>query len=215
MNFTGRIYPTSAWDCFTYNINRIIWNPFQCIWVYLFKMSVYPGDWRKIDNHCLNIPPLTHANNLPCAWAAAMRLQAMSKYLGSISMPMNLRPRFAQATPVVPEPMKGSRTVSPSHDARLTSHIITQNNVMPPIDTVCRSVSAFSRTKRHKIFIRPTWWPKAFSTSPFWAMKKPMIVGDGHCIAYDYRCHFAACFSVKRIHQSNHLSRTIFFSYRY
>src|SRR5271155_2253007 len=33
----------------------------------------------------------------------------MSKYLGSISIPMNLRPKLAQATPVVPLPMKGSR----------------------------------------------------------------------------------------------------------
>ena len=32
----------------------------------------------------------------------------MSKYFGSISMPMKRRPSFTQATPVVPEPMKGS-----------------------------------------------------------------------------------------------------------
>src|SRR6185312_955964 len=43
--------------------------------------------------------------------AAWMRLRAISKYFGSISMPMNFLPSLTAATPVVPEPMKGSRMV--------------------------------------------------------------------------------------------------------
>lgn len=39
---------------------------------------------------------------------------ATSKYFTSFSIPMKLRPVFAQATPVVPLPMNGSRTTSPS-----------------------------------------------------------------------------------------------------
>lgn len=53
-----------------------------------------------------------HAISLAWRCASSMRRHAMSKYLRSSSMPMNLRPRFMQATPVVPLPMKGSRTVS-------------------------------------------------------------------------------------------------------
>jgi len=40
-----------------------------------------------------------------------MRLQAISKYLGSRSMPVNVRPSWIAATPVVPLPMNGSRMV--------------------------------------------------------------------------------------------------------
>lgn len=46
--------------------------------------------------------------------AAAIRSDAMAKYLSSRSMPMNCRPVLAQATPVVPDPMQLSSTVSPS-----------------------------------------------------------------------------------------------------
>ena len=35
-----------------------------------------------------------------CFKASPMRRQAMSKYFGSISMPMNLRPSLTAATPV-------------------------------------------------------------------------------------------------------------------
>lgn len=35
-----------------------------------------------------------------------MRAAAMLKYAGSRSMPINLRPVFSQATPVVPLPMQ-------------------------------------------------------------------------------------------------------------
>lgn len=38
---------------------------------------------------------------------------ATSKYLSSSSMPMNFRPVLAQATPVVPLPMNGSKIVMP------------------------------------------------------------------------------------------------------
>src|SRR5690606_4239694 len=56
---------------------------------------------------------LGHANSLSCRRALSIRSHAMSKYLGSRSMPMKVRPRFMQATPVVPLPMNGSQTVSP------------------------------------------------------------------------------------------------------
>src|SRR5690625_910010 len=45
-----------------------------------------------------------------------MRLHAMSKYVGSSSMPINLRPLSKAILPVVPLPMNGSKTVSPSFD---------------------------------------------------------------------------------------------------
>lgn len=49
----------------------------------------------------------------------------MSKYLRSRSMPKNCFPWLAQATPVVPLPMKGSQTVcAPS--AKLMLHSITR-----------------------------------------------------------------------------------------
>src|SRR5581483_10449037 len=51
-------------------------------------------------------------NKSGCFNASDIRRHAMSKYFGSISMPMNLRPKFTAATPVVPEPMNGSMTVS-------------------------------------------------------------------------------------------------------
>ncbi|KKN31841.1 hypothetical protein LCGC14_0819650 [marine sediment metagenome] len=41
-------------------------------------------------------------------------LAAISQYFSSISMPMALRPRSLAALSVVPEPMKGSRMVSPA-----------------------------------------------------------------------------------------------------
>src|SRR3569832_594460 len=44
-----------------------------------------------------------------CFKASDMRRQATSKYLGSISMPVNLRPSLTAATTVMPEPIKGSR----------------------------------------------------------------------------------------------------------
>src|SRR5690349_11162084 len=44
--------------------------------------------------------------------ALSMRSLAIAKYCSSFSMPMNLRPVFMQATPVVPLPMQLSRTVS-------------------------------------------------------------------------------------------------------
>jgi hypothetical protein len=75
---------------------------------------------RKIVGH-VNSSPVTGwgaagwvTNRSLWRWAASMRRQAMSKYLGSISMPMNERPSLAHATPVVPLPRNGSRTVSPS-----------------------------------------------------------------------------------------------------
>ena len=47
----------------------------------------------------------------PAVARPMMRRQAISKYSGSRSMPMKVRPRFMQATPVVPLPMKGSRMI--------------------------------------------------------------------------------------------------------
>jgi len=54
---------------------------------------------------------LTSSNNLGCATACSIRLQAMSKYFGSRSMPMNLRPYGMAATHVVPLPINGSKTI--------------------------------------------------------------------------------------------------------
>jgi hypothetical protein len=48
--------------------------------------------------------------SLPCFHALSIRTQALLKFSESASMPMNLRPRAMQTTPVVPEPMKGSQT---------------------------------------------------------------------------------------------------------
>ena len=48
----------------------------------------------------------------------------LMKYFDSISTPMNFRPRLAQATPVVPLPMKGSRIVPFGCEARSQSHVI-------------------------------------------------------------------------------------------
>src|SRR4051812_20156142 len=42
------------------------------------------------------------------ASASAMRLQATSKYFGSLSIPVNPRPSMAAAAPVVPLPIYGS-----------------------------------------------------------------------------------------------------------
>ena len=46
-----------------------------------------------------------------CFVAASIRRQAISKYFGSSSIPVNFRPRLTAATPVVPDPMNGSRMV--------------------------------------------------------------------------------------------------------
>lgn len=62
-------------------------------------------------------------NRSGCLYASSMRLHAMSKYFRSISTPMNLRPSLAQATPVVPLPMKGSRTMAFGGDAFSTNHL--------------------------------------------------------------------------------------------
>ena len=70
-----------------------------------------------------------HGTSLCWRCASSMRLHAMSKYLRSNSMPMNLRPRFMQATPVVPDPINGSTTVSPSRDTLLTIHVIWPNGL--------------------------------------------------------------------------------------
>src|SRR5690606_27037035 len=59
------------------------------------------------------LPRLSHAISLPCLCASSMRRQAMSKYLGSRSMPMKCKPRSSATTPTVPLPMYGSMTVSP------------------------------------------------------------------------------------------------------
>lgn len=50
---------------------------------------------------------------------------AILKYSLLISMPMNLRLSFAQAMPVVPMPMKGSRTMSFSKLQYLIIHSIS------------------------------------------------------------------------------------------
>ena len=54
-----------------------------------------------------------------------MRSQAMSKYRGSFSIPMNFRHVLMQAIPVVAEPMKGSRTVCPGWVKSATSSRIS------------------------------------------------------------------------------------------
>src|SRR5690606_19513067 len=61
---------------------------------------------------CLGCSAFVASTNIS-GWAYALRMRstAISKYEGSRSMPINLRPALTHATPVVPEPMKGSRMV--------------------------------------------------------------------------------------------------------
>ena len=54
---------------------------------------------------------IVHKGNLICCRASSIRFCANSKYFGSISMPIKLRPVCTQATPVVPLPMNGSSTM--------------------------------------------------------------------------------------------------------
>ncbi len=54
-----------------------------------------------------------YSNSSGWAAAASMRRCMMSKYLGSFSMPMKLRPVCIHAAPVVPDPAVISSTVSP------------------------------------------------------------------------------------------------------
>ena len=78
---------------------------------------------RRIYPGYHNQDKADHQNILACRWEFSMRSQAMSKYFGSISIPMNFLPRFMQATPVVPLPMKGSRIAPPRSVAHATSGI--------------------------------------------------------------------------------------------
>src|SRR5690606_31702886 len=48
--------------------------------------------------------------------SSSMRLRMISQYSGSRSMPMALRPVLKAATSVVPEPAKGSNTISPGRE---------------------------------------------------------------------------------------------------
>lgn len=57
--------------------------------------------------------PLSHLSQSGISIAASMRDFAIWKYPSSSSIPMNPRPVFMQATPVVPEPIVLSRTTSP------------------------------------------------------------------------------------------------------
>src|SRR5690606_28999119 len=63
-------------------------------------------------------------HNYAALLAALIRFSAIAKYSGSSSIPMNLRLRLTAATPVVPDPMQLSRTVSPGFvDARISLSI--------------------------------------------------------------------------------------------
>ena len=77
-----------------------------------------------------------HANSLSCADAAEMRWQAISKYLGSISMPINLKPSSAAAQPVEPEPQRDRGSPRPvastsRHGYRISSVGFTVGCVLP------------------------------------------------------------------------------------
>ena len=50
-----------------------------------------------------------------------MRRDASDRYAGSISTPRKRRPARVAATPVVPDPAKGSRTRSPGEEAAATT----------------------------------------------------------------------------------------------
>src|SRR5690606_27379075 len=74
-----------------------------------------------------------------CSLASRIRRSAMAWYFGSRSHPMNARPRRLHATPVVPLPEKGSRTISPGSVKSRTSASISQrgfwvgcSRLMPP-----------------------------------------------------------------------------------
>src|SRR5690606_1910288 len=68
--------------------------------------------YKKIADHRSSASCFTGAgfsmNMSGCLSASDIRRTAILKYFSSISTPMNLRPRLTAATPVVPEPMKGS-----------------------------------------------------------------------------------------------------------
>ena len=65
----------------------------------------------------------------------------MSKYLRSRSMPTNCKPIRAQATPVVPLPMKGSHTVRAS-GAKFRHHSMTRSGFCEGCPTLSAFVAA-------------------------------------------------------------------------
>src|SRR5690242_224143 len=85
-------------------------------------------DRLEPEEPCVELAEEGHAaastKKSPCRCASSIRLQAMSKYFGSRSIPMKLRPICTAATPVVPLPINGSRMVSVAMEQRATSRFI-------------------------------------------------------------------------------------------
>ena len=83
--------------------------------------------------------------------AFSMRSFAMLKYLSSSSMPMKLRPVFTQATPVVPLPINGSRTMSPAFEEFVTNVSIIESgfSVTCSFPLFCVGISTQNQSRQH------------------------------------------------------------------
>ena len=81
-----------------------------------YRVTCMSADGRYLGCELVSNPKLkrtvdTLTEDVKVLYAFPIRSFAMLKYVSSNSIPMKLRFRFLQATPVVPEPIKGSRIV--------------------------------------------------------------------------------------------------------
>src|SRR3954447_18537180 len=77
--------------------------------------------WRRRSESFLRAPQKPISS---CSRAAARRRRAISAYSGFISQPANRRPSRKAATPVLPEPVNGSRISSPWSEKSRTNRSI-------------------------------------------------------------------------------------------
>src|SRR5690606_34954853 len=82
-------------------------------WFTLYLVSVRPP--QRVAAQHLDHPLFVRYPNSSIPWlvATSILFRAISKNASSCSMPINFIPALWQATPVVPEPIKGSSIVAP------------------------------------------------------------------------------------------------------